>query len=126
MITILIRTLQKGGDLLMEIVIEDKAIDWFKEEVDCVPGDQIQFHVRYGGDSAVQQGFSLGFSYGTPIDIAASKKIDNILFFIESKDIWFFDDRSEEGRVGKGRGEVRLACDETIRYGERDNESSRK
>ena len=107
MITILIRTLQKrGGDFLMEIVIEDKAIDWFKEEVDCVPGDQIQFHVRYGGDSAVQQGFSLGFSYGTPTDIAASKKIDDILFFIESKDIWFFDDHHLHVQYDETRDEI--------------------
>ena len=79
----------------MEIYISDEATKWFKEEMFLENGDHIRFFVKYGGSSPVQEGFSLGMSKEEPSDIAALKKEQNgILFYIEEKDLWYFDNHN--------------------------------
>ena len=43
----------------MEISIDHKALQWFKEELRIKHGESIRFNVRYGGDSSIQPGYSL-------------------------------------------------------------------
>nr|EEK67633.1 hypothetical protein bcere0006_21360 [Bacillus wiedmannii] len=38
----------------MEISIDHKALQWFKEELRIKHGESIRFNVRYGGDSSIQ------------------------------------------------------------------------
>ncbi|WP_141432349.1 HesB/YadR/YfhF family protein [Bacillus sp. 03113] len=75
----------------MNIHICDEAATWYKEEMLLKEGDFIRFFARYGGCSTVQQGFSLGISNEKPFDIGIQTTKDGITFFIEEKDLWYFD-----------------------------------
>lgn len=76
----------------MKIQISSEAAGWYKQELNLKPGDFVRFYVRYGGCSTVQSGFSLGISTDEPVDIGAKTVEDGITFYIEEKDIWYFDD----------------------------------
>ncbi|MGG1678586.1 HesB/YadR/YfhF family protein [Neobacillus sp. NRS-1170] len=75
----------------MNIHISKEAAAWYKEELNIKNGDFVRFFVRYGGCSTVQSGFSLGISTEEPVDIGAASNLDEITFYIEEKDLWYFD-----------------------------------
>ncbi|MDQ0255434.1 uncharacterized protein YneR [Evansella vedderi] len=77
----------------MKIDVTDEAIKWFRDELDVSEGDSVQFFVRYGGCGDFQSGFSLGVNVKEPEDIGTSIEKEGLLFFIENKDIWYFDDQ---------------------------------
>ncbi|AIE59935.1 hypothetical protein BMMGA3_07625 [Bacillus methanolicus MGA3] len=77
---------------MLKIQISDEAAAWYKDEMFLKEGDFVRFFARYGGCSTVQQGFSLGVSNEEPIDIGAETKKDGITFYIEEKDLWYFDE----------------------------------
>jgi uncharacterized protein YneR len=76
----------------MNITVSSDAAEWYKTEMALKQGDKIRFFVRYGGCSTVQTGFSLGVEITEPIDIGAQTMVNEILFFIEEKDLWYFSD----------------------------------
>lgn len=76
----------------MNIQINSLAAAWYKEELDLKNGDFVRFFVRYGGCSTVQSGFSLGVSKEEPIDISVKTDMDGFTFYIEEKDVWYFDE----------------------------------
>lgn len=76
----------------MKIFISADALTWFQEDMEATNGDTIRFYARYGGSSAVQDGFSLGVTKDTPFEPSVTLKIDDILFFVEERDEWYFDD----------------------------------
>ncbi|MCE4047879.1 MULTISPECIES: HesB/YadR/YfhF family protein [Bacillaceae] len=75
----------------MKIVVSDKAAEWYKDEMLLNEGDYVRFFARYGGCSTVQQGFSLGISNEKPVNSAVSTEKDGIRYYIEEKDLWYFD-----------------------------------
>jgi uncharacterized protein YneR len=75
----------------LKIVINDQAANWYKEEMGLNTGDYVRFFARYGGHSTVQQGFSLGISNEEPLDAGISTTKDGITYYIEQKDLWYFD-----------------------------------
>ncbi|BDG47052.1 MULTISPECIES: HesB/YadR/YfhF family protein [Parageobacillus] len=75
----------------MEIILTPKAFAWYKEELNLQKGDAVRFFARYGGCSTVQSGFSLGVAKDDPIEPGAQTTIDGITFFVEDRDIWYFD-----------------------------------
>lgn len=75
----------------LDIRLSDKAINWFKDEMLLTAGDYVRFFARYGGSSPIQQGFSLGISNEEPVNPVITKESDGIQFFIEEKDLWYFD-----------------------------------
>jgi len=75
----------------MNIQITNEAAAWYKEELGLKSGDYVRFFVRYGGCSTVQSGFSLGVSKEDPIDLSVKTESDGITFYIEEKDVWYFD-----------------------------------
>ncbi|MDZ5472742.1 HesB/YadR/YfhF family protein [Bacillus sp. 31A1R] len=77
----------------MNIHINDKAHAWYKEELDLKSGDYLRFFARYGGSSTVQKGFSLGISNEEPHDLGVETTKDGIHYYIEKKDLWYFDDK---------------------------------
>ena len=77
----------------MNIEVTDKAFDWFKNELDVTSGDQIQFFVRYGGDSDFQEGFSIGVIKKEKDDPSVEVKKESVVFYIEKKDEWYFDNK---------------------------------
>jgi uncharacterized protein YneR len=81
----------KGVIFIMEIVISDAALEWFKSDIGLTAGDQLRFYSKIYGNSPVQQGYSLAFAKEDPINIAVSTELEGILFFIEDNDLWYFD-----------------------------------
>jgi uncharacterized protein YneR len=75
----------------MNIIVNDRAADWYKEEMLLNKGDYVRFFARYGGCSTVQQGFSLGVSSEVPHQIGFEVVKDDIHYYIEEKDLWYFD-----------------------------------
>ena len=76
----------------MNLKISDKALAWYKSEMDLSEGGYLRFYARYGGASPVQQGFSLGISMEEPeAAVSVKEEQDGITFYILEKDLWFFD-----------------------------------
>lgn len=76
----------------MDIVISKAALQWFKEEVELKSGDKVKFYPKVYGNSPVQEGFSLGFTVDNyPIEIITSYEAEGMLFYIEERDLWFFN-----------------------------------
>ncbi|KRG09700.1 HesB/YadR/YfhF family protein [Lederbergia galactosidilytica] len=75
----------------MEIKLTDKAAEWFESEMFLHTGDYVRFYVRYGGSSPIQQGFSLGVNKEEPMDPGIEMEKNGITYFIEMRDIWYFD-----------------------------------
>jgi uncharacterized protein YneR len=76
----------------MDIIISKTALQWFKEEVELKTGDKVKFYPKVYGNSPVQEGFSLGFTVDNyPIDIISSFEAEGMLFYIEERDVWFFN-----------------------------------
>ncbi|WML44488.1 HesB/YadR/YfhF family protein [Neobacillus sp. PS3-40] len=76
----------------MNIQIDNESAAWYKEELNLNKGDFVRFYARYGGDSTIQSGFSLGISKDEPVDIAVKIDKDGITYFIDEKDVWYFDE----------------------------------
>jgi len=75
----------------LKITIDNKAADWYINELQLEEGDTVQFFVRYGGCSNVQKGFSLGVVKQNPEEIGSSVESKGITFFVENRDLWYFD-----------------------------------
>jgi uncharacterized protein YneR len=76
----------------MKISITEEAIKWFEEEMDAKKGDSIRFFARYGGNSSIHTGYSLGVTKEKPINIGESITINEVLYFINETDLWYFKD----------------------------------
>ena len=75
----------------MKIVITNEAFKWFKEEMDVEPGNYVRFYARYGGSSPFHEAFSLGMNRETPHEIGVETIVDDVHFYIEKADEWFFN-----------------------------------
>ena len=76
----------------MKIVITDEAFKWFKEQMEVEPGDYVRFYARYGGSSPFHEGFSLGMNRETPHEMGVETIVDQVHFYIEKADEWFFNE----------------------------------
>ena len=68
------------------------AQQWFKNEMEVEKGDSIRFYARYGGSSPFHEGFSLGMTREEPIEIGVQTVVDDVTYYIDEKDLWFFND----------------------------------
>ncbi len=75
----------------MDIHISNDAAEWYKEEYDLENNASLRFFVRYGGVGGNIPGFSLGVNLEAPEEIHSSIKVNDILFYIEESDAWYFD-----------------------------------
>ena len=75
----------------MKINISKEAAAWYIDELDLTPGTYLRFFVRYGGQS-IQSGFSLGIARNQPTHVGASTEINDVTFYVEHDDLWFFED----------------------------------
>lgn len=71
--------------------MEEQAANWYIDELHLKKGDFIRFFVRYGGYGTIQSGFSLGVAKETSDEIGMKNELNGITFFIEQKDLWYFD-----------------------------------
>ncbi|MRX70718.1 hypothetical protein GJU40_00855 [Bacillus lacus] len=75
----------------MDILVDQKAAQWYKKEMHLKERAHLRFFARYGGCSTVQQGFSLGVQNENPVNAGVSREQHGITFFIEESDLWYFD-----------------------------------
>jgi uncharacterized protein YneR len=76
----------------MKITISEDALKWFQDEMNVKEGDTIRFFARYGGNSTIHKGYSLGVTKEQPVNIGESITIDNVVYFINETDLWYFKD----------------------------------
>lgn len=75
----------------MKINISTDALKWFHEEMEADKGDKIRFYARYGGASPMHEAFSLGVTKDTPFEPSVTLMHEDIMFFIEERDEWYFN-----------------------------------
>ncbi|CAH0190984.1 hypothetical protein SRABI84_01659 [Peribacillus simplex] len=75
----------------MKLTISDQAAKWYIDELGLQEGTHLRFYVRYGGHSTVQSGFSLGILPEEPETAAVVTTMNEINFYVEEKDLWYFD-----------------------------------
>ena len=75
----------------MKVYISEEAQKWFKQEMEAVPGDTIRFYVRYGGSSPLHEAFSLGMTKDAPFEPAVTVMHNEVMYFIEERDEWYFN-----------------------------------
>ncbi|MGW6300568.1 HesB/YadR/YfhF family protein [Peribacillus butanolivorans] len=75
----------------MKLTISEQAAKWYSDELELQEGSHLRFYVRYGGHSSVQSGFSLGIMIEEPEAVAVATTLNKITFYVEEKDIWYFD-----------------------------------
>lgn len=78
---------------MMDIIISEAAVNWFKEEYDLTDSETLRFFVRYGGFGGNIPAFSLGVNRESPNDIHAATTVDEITFYVEESDAWYFEDK---------------------------------
>lgn len=74
----------------MKLTVTPKAIEWFKKEMDLDKEMGIRFYGKVYGKTQVHDGFSVGMSVDTPNQTIVQETIEDILFFIDEADEWFF------------------------------------
>ena len=90
----------------MKMTITKPAMNWFKREMELSEGDTLRFFVRVGGCSTVQDGFSLGMTVEAPAEPALSVQEEGITFFVEEKDIWFFENQDFTVKFSRNKDEI--------------------
>ncbi|WP_313892356.1 hypothetical protein [Psychrobacillus sp.] len=75
----------------LKIILSLDAVKWFHDEMEVKAGDAIRFYARYGGSSPVHDGFSIGMTRDIPVIPSSTITRDNIVYFIEERDAWFFE-----------------------------------
>lgn len=78
----------------MNLEITEKAIEWFKDELEFNDDQALRFFVRYGGEFQLKQGFSPAFTVEelSSSEVGFKDEKNDIPFFIDEKDLWYFDD----------------------------------
>ncbi|WP_273834926.1 HesB/YadR/YfhF family protein [Guptibacillus sedimenti] len=92
----------------MKMTITKPAMNWFKREMDLEKGDHLRFFVRLGGCSTVQDGFSLGMTVEEPTEPALMLEEEGITFFVEQKDIWFFENQDFTVKFSRNKEEIQF------------------
>lgn len=91
---------------MMTIRISDEATQWFVEEMDVESGDSIRFFARYGGSSPLHEGFSLGVIREQPDEVGVETVSDEVRYYIETRDLWYFDGHDLHVGVNSDLGEL--------------------
>lgn len=74
----------------MKITISEAAQKWYEEEIGIPEGYGIRFLGKVYGSSPVHEGFSLGITVDKPDAVMALTTINNIPYFVDANDEWFF------------------------------------
>lgn len=78
----------------MEIFITNEAVEWFKKEYDIQNKATVRFFVRYGGFGGNIPAFSLGVNLELPNTVYTSTTINEVTFYVEESDAWYFEDKN--------------------------------
>ncbi|GGD01305.1 HesB/YadR/YfhF family protein [Enterococcus wangshanyuanii] len=74
----------------MKLTITPEAQQWFKNEVGVTSDSGIRFFGKIYGKTDVHDGFSIAMSVEAPDQPMVKEVIDDITYFIEETDDWFF------------------------------------
>ncbi|WP_432355538.1 HesB/YadR/YfhF family protein [Sporosarcina sp. A2] len=91
----------------MNIHISQEAAQWFVDEMDVEAGNAIRFFARYGGSSPLHEGFSLGVISEHPDEVAVETSIGDVRYYIETRDLWYFDGHDLHIGVNPDLGELK-------------------
>lgn len=75
----------------MKIIIDEAAYDFLKDDMELSEGDSVRFFVKYGGESSIQKGYSLGITKDIPRNLAVNESFNGVDFYVEDGDQWYFD-----------------------------------
>lgn len=75
----------------MKIEISSPALAFFKDEFDIAKTPSIRLFAKYGGNSNIHQGFSVGIMAEEMVDPVVEVPVDQMVFFIEETDFWYFE-----------------------------------
>ncbi|WP_173916409.1 HesB/YadR/YfhF family protein [Halobacillus sp. Marseille-Q1614] len=89
----------------MKLQVTEEAASWYEKELEINDESYIRFYVRYGGSGGLQPGFSLAIMQDQPREPIAEEKVNNVRYFIEAKDEWYFDDYSLKVSLHEGSQE---------------------
>lgn len=78
----------------MKLTISKDAAQWYKDELEMDDNTYVRFYVRYGGSGGLIPGFSLGVNTDTPQLLHTSIEVNNVTFYIEESDAWYFEDKN--------------------------------
>lgn len=74
----------------MKISISKTAAEWYKDELLASSTGYVRFFPRYGFGGHIP-GFAIGVNREEPENIHASIQAEDITFYIEEKDAWYFN-----------------------------------
>ena len=77
----------------MKMTVTQPALEWFQSEWGFKSGDFIRVFVRYGGNSTIHEGFSLGIGKGEPKEAGISTTLQGITFYMEQDDLWYLNEK---------------------------------
>lgn len=75
----------------MKLTVDAASVAWFKREVGLPEGSGVRFLVKVYGCSPVNSGFSLAMETNYPVEPTVTYEAEGVLFYIEARDEWFFD-----------------------------------
>ena len=82
---------------MMKITVTDKAVAWFKEELDLPEtGKAIQFYPRYGGEFQLKHGIGTAFNIEHLDDVRVGyhEHIGGLDIVVSENDVWYFEDNN--------------------------------
>lgn len=84
----------------MKLTITDAAATWYINELGLKAGDSLRFFGKVYGVN----GFSLAINKAEPTKTTVHTKVNDVLFYIEDTDTWFFED-----------ADLNISIDETLK-----------
>ena len=76
----------------MELIVTPAALACILQEWGYAEGERVRVFVRYV--SGGEEPFAFGMMRDHPVDPAVSVDLGSLLFYMESKDVWFLEGRS--------------------------------
>jgi len=75
----------------MDIHVTTDAAKWYREELSITTTGFVRLFPRYGFGGHIP-GFSIGINQENPENISASVVVEDVTFYVEAEDSWYFDD----------------------------------
>lgn len=85
----------------MKLTVTHEAAQWYIKEMDLEAGDSIKFFGKVYGEN----GFSFALTKMEPSRPLIETVVDDIRFYVEKSDAWFFNDRDLTITLGEERNE---------------------
>lgn len=93
----------------MEIIVKEDVVKWYKDELDIDQG-YIRFFPRYGFGGHIP-GFSIGINHDSPNELHESTELEGIIFYVEEKDAWYFEDVDLTVNINEKLNEPTYVCE---------------